>query len=387
MRVSKLEREGVYVACLLIYISQYSSGIENNILNFMTDFPDTSRDVIITSEAQCKDVIILDEDPNSKYNVQMKLNYNCSKYPEKTGFNCTINCYQNDGLALAGSQICIDVQGVPQSLPNPQFSFTVFNQYQQLKEIYTISKLLPEDDPYYVCSGESKSSLSMSLSVRRSVKMCPEMMDDMMGSNISFGSIMMRPMLPTYKLSMAECSSAIITKENAYILKVISGYNSFCKVQNLNNQSRLNTNSCIELIYVSLDFNCNISVELTHSTQSLIKFNVPLGSPAIRGQKFCKFYSSAGNDGPYDSILELKGNSKQSCIGNFAIRTTFTDIEVSDTTDDNSTDNMKQIYIAVFISLISVCLIILCVTCIFCLRLRIKRRNQRHAQQNGESID
>lgn len=66
------------------------------------------------------------------------------------------------------------------------------------QEVDTVSQI-PDDVPYYVCSGESKRSLSVSLSVRKSVRMCPSIMDKLVGYNISFGTVMMRPTLPTCK--------------------------------------------------------------------------------------------------------------------------------------------------------------------------------------------
>ncbi|BFZ08661.1 hypothetical protein BsWGS_11700 [Bradybaena similaris] len=369
----------MFIVFLLFYMAQHSNeSAVSRIIN-----------VKITSEAQCDSFKTkgVDVDPNAVYKIQMgMLNNSCLINPEQYGFDCEILFYQKDFLALVESQLCVDLQGVPQTIPNTQLTLTVFSQQRILKEVDKVSQI-PDDVPYYVCSDVSRRSLSVSLSVRKSVRMCPSIMDKLVGYNISFGSVMMRPTMPTYSVSMENCYPSITVRDDAYIVKVTpEGFSAKCQLPHFKNHSFTYTNSCVEVIYVSPDYICNISVELLRYPQSVFKFVVIQGgSFSAKGrQLFCASYSSAENDGDLDYILVIQKNTTTDCFGNFAIRATVTEVN-NDVTEDTYADKMRTIYMAVFISLMFVCLLILCVTCIFCLRMRAKRarRAQRQGLNNG----
>jgi hypothetical protein len=364
----------LYLVYFLTCTAQRSRDTENNMYE--------SKIVLITSEALCGKLI--DINPNIKYIVQMSLLHSSCPNSERKGFNCSLVFHQKDRLALVGSQLCVDLQGIAKTIPDTQIALSVLNQlHQDLRTVVAASRLFPEDAPYYVCSSESQSTLSVYLSVLKSVEICPDIMYKMVNSNISFGSVIMKPILPTYIFTKDNCSIYLTVRENEYIVKsALEGYSSLCSFQIFNNISHQYTNTCIELIYVSLDYKCNISVELFMSSQLLSSFDVPDGSQsAWQKRRLCKSYSGATN-----LVLMVRKYSRSVCIGNFAVKTSsFTDSDSTDTTDDSQVDDMRQMYMAVFISLISLCLLILCITCIFCLRMRSKRlqRTQRGALSNA----
>lgn len=98
----------------------------------------------ITSEAQCDSFKTkgVDVDPNAVYKIQMSmLNNSCLMNPEQYGFDCELPFYQKDYLALVESQLCVDLQGVPQTIPNTQLTLTVFSQQHILKVSATVSRM------------------------------------------------------------------------------------------------------------------------------------------------------------------------------------------------------------------------------------------------------
>lgn len=152
--------------------------------------------------------------------------------------------------------------------------------------------------------------------------------------NSSYNSLIYTWQFPKFfffpdSVSMGNCYSTVTIRDDVYIVKVTpEGFSADCQLQNFKNHSFTNTNSCIEVIYVSPDYICNISVELLRSSKSVFKFVVIHGrSFSAKGrQLFCASYSSADSD-DLDYILVIKKNTRTDCFGNFAIRATATEVD------------------------------------------------------------
>ncbi|XP_005103670.1 uncharacterized protein LOC101850582 [Aplysia californica] len=348
------------------------------------NFPVDLQQVTLGNVEDCGQFV--DMKAQKKYSLTMNLTSSisiCGTVPSSDGpmgFECQITFNYEDVFSRTGNRLCVDVQGIPSSFGNrTQLRLVVGDN---LKTVNSSSLLKPKSEPYYVCASPTSKIISLSLLVRKSVPMCrtglygaPSITQTLVGNPVRMGTVTLREDVPSYDLLEEHCGQSYLIHGDHYFIKFDQSRFSLkqCQGNVTHALGYSKSQGCLQLQYLSQNYGCDVSISLGQKIGNWIRFTVPQGGrlryPSL---PLCgTFFHTEG-----DVLLTIKKNGSP-CDGQFVIGVNFTEVEDGDNDKkDDGKDDLRHLYMAVFITLIAVCLLILGLTCVCCLRMRNKRARQ-----------
>ncbi|GFO15460.1 hypothetical protein PoB_004196500 [Plakobranchus ocellatus] len=344
----------------------------------------TEMGVTLTREDQCA---LLENNvryilPLYQYKIGINFDEKTFSCPiDKRGFGCGIIMTFEQQIDALGAKICVDLRGVAASIPNTQFSIIVSDENGEIQRVYTKSRRF-EREPYNIqCPERANRMIKVVLRALSTVKMCPDILPTLKNHNTSLGTIFVKQEIPAWTLLMQDCRiDQPIFSEGFSILKVFlrGDYPMKCQVP-LQHQTHYR-NSCLSLEYMSQDFRCGVQISVKHWDKHLLTFKLPRSwNPAYKAS-YCFIYPATSIVDPV--IVVHRDSEMWGCQGKFALGVTF-----KESSDDlkrrenieSHRNHSRNLYMAVFISIISACIFIMTLTFVCCLRMRRTQQRRRRA--------
>ncbi|GFS04466.1 hypothetical protein ElyMa_002912400 [Elysia marginata] len=346
----------------------------------------TLIDVTIRSEEQCMSVQEEGIRIQAFNHYKLGINFGSKGLEcpaDKKGFACGVTMSLEDPFDAVGNKLCVDLSGVAGSIPHSQFAIIISDAGGEIQRVYIKSSRL-DRPPYNIkCSERGAQYIKILLRVLWPVEMCPNILPTLANHTTNLGTVFVKKDLPTYTLVENECQQNHRQYfEEHSILKVIPGgsYRYGCALSLRPQVQYRQIQTCITLEYISADFNCKVQVLAKKGMVKYLSFSVPKRAEWNRLDRTDHCFNYNWFEEPDNSFPNLVVQSNNiGCQGNFALEIKYSrSVKGESGIGPKSSINRRNLYMAVFISVISVCIFIMGLTCLCCLRMRARSRQRNH---------
>lgn len=343
----------------------------------------------IRNETQCRQMekIAYKVQLPNRYNLRLNFDETrlCPPYSNKRGFECGVIMSLKDQFDAVGNKLCINLTGVADTISHNQFALLISDSAGEIARVYSKSSRFDRPPFNIQCSRRGSMYIHILLRAIETVKMCPNILPTLADHNTSLGTVLVQNDIPTHLLVTNDCSQnhRELFEEHS-ILKVIPGgsYRYGCAISLRPQVQYRQIQTCLTVEYLSNDFSCDVQVEVTKGMVEYLSFDIPQRrdwNPSTKTRRCFKFNWLDEPDNSFPNLVIR--SSIWSCDGNFALELKYSRFVDANSSDygPNSSINRRNLYMAVFISVISVCIFIMGLTCLCCLRMRARSRQRSQA--------